>query len=86
MEARATKGTAGGAIASLVCAIIGIFILGIILGPIAIALSVGARRRIQEDPNLGGNGIATAGLVIGIVETVLSVLGGLLIIAIIATA
>ena len=62
---------AGGAVASLVCAIIGYFFLGIVLGPIAIALATGARRRIREDPGLGGNGIAIAGLVIGIVDTVL---------------
>jgi len=62
---------APGAVASLVCAIIGYFFLGIILGPIAIALATGARRRIRENPELGGNGLAIAGLVIGIVDTVL---------------
>lgn len=62
---------AGGAIASLVCAIIGFFLFGIILGPIAIALATGAKRKIREDPELGGDGMATAGLVIGIVDTVL---------------
>jgi len=62
---------AGGAIASLVCAIIGFFFFGIILGPIAIALATGAKRKIREDPDLGGDGMATAGLVIGIVDTVL---------------
>jgi len=62
---------APGAVASLVCAIVGYFFLGIILGPIAIALATGARKRIQENPELGGNGLAIAGLVIGIVDTVL---------------
>jgi len=80
---------AGGAIASLVCAIIGYFFLGIVLGPIAIALATGARRRIRENPELGGNGIAIAGLVIGIVDTVLwgiFVLWIIIIIIIAATA
>lgn len=62
---------APGAVASLVCAIIGYFFLGIVLGPIAIALAKGARRRIQENPELEGKGLAIAGLVIGIVDTVL---------------
>ena len=75
-EAVATKPVvsreqAPGAVASLVCAIIGYFFLGIILGPIAIALATGARRRIKENPELGGNGLAIAGLVIGIVDTVI---------------
>jgi len=66
-----TKVQAPGAVASLVCAIVGYFFLGIVLGPIAIALATGARKRIQENPELGGNGLAIAGLVIGIVDTVL---------------
>ena len=75
MEERRYKATAGGAVASLVCAIIGLFTLGIILGPIAIVLAKTARRKIQEDPELGGDGIATAGLVIGIVDTALWAVG-----------
>lgn len=75
MEAKRAKVTPGEAIASLVCAIIGLFTLGIILGPIAIVLATTARRKIREDPELGGDGIATAGLVIGIVDTALWALG-----------
>ena len=71
MEAKRAKGTPGEAIASLVCAIVGLLALGIILGPIAIVLAKIARRKITEDPELGGDGIATAGLVIGIVDTAL---------------
>jgi len=75
MEAKRAKPTPGEAIASLVCAIIGLFTLGIILGPVAIVLAKKARRKIQEDPELGGDGIATAGLVIGIVDTALWAVG-----------
>jgi len=75
MEAKRAKATPGEAIASLVCAIIGLFTLGIILGPVAIVLAKKARRKIQEDPELGGDGIATAGLVIGIVDTALWAVG-----------
>jgi len=66
-----SRAQAPGAVASLVCAIVGYFFLGIILGPIAIALATGARRRIRENSELEGNGLAIAGLVIGIVDTVL---------------
>ena len=75
MEAKRAGVTPGEAIASLVCAIVGFFTLGIILGPIAIVLAKTARRKIREDPELGGDGIATAGLVIGIVDTALWVVG-----------
>jgi hypothetical protein len=75
VEAKRAKATPGEAIASLVCAIIGLFTLGIILGPIAIVLARTARRKIQEDPELGGDGIATAGFVIGIVDTALWAVG-----------
>ncbi|MFQ5987713.1 MAG: DUF4190 domain-containing protein [Dehalococcoidia bacterium] len=75
MEAKRPKGTPGEAIASLVCAIVGLTTLGIILGPIAIVLAKKARRKIQEDPELEGDGIATAGLVIGIVDTALWAVG-----------
>jgi len=75
METKRSKGAPGEAIASLVCAIIGLFTLGIILGPIAIVLAKTARRKIQDDPELGGDGLATAGLVIGIVDTALWALG-----------
>jgi len=68
-----------------VCAIIGIVFFGIILGPIAIFLATGAKRRIRENPELGGDGIATAGLVIGIIVTALSALG-ILIAIIVAVA
>ena len=71
MEAKRAKVTSGDAIASLVCGIVGLFAFGIILGPIAIVLATRARRKIQEDPELEGDGIATVGLVTGIVGTVL---------------
>ena len=75
MEEKRVKATPGEAIASLVCAIVGFFTLGIVLGPIAIVLAKTARRKIQEDPELGGDGLATAGLVIGIVDTALWAVG-----------
>ena len=57
----------GYGIASLILAIIGIFIAGIILGPIAIILGAIGRKK-DDSP-----GLATAGLIIGIIVTVLSI-------------
>ena len=64
--------TAPGAVSSLVCGIIGVLIspivLGsIVLGPIAIAQALGAKKRIKADPRYTGEGMATAGMVLGIV-------------------
>jgi len=53
-------------IVSLILAIIGLFILGIILGPIAIILGAIGRKK-DDSP-----GLATAGLIIGIIVFVLS--------------
>ena len=55
-------------IVSLILAIIGIFIAGIILGPIAIILGVIGRKKDDS------KGLATAGLIIGIIVTVLAII------------
>ncbi|MBN1385057.1 MAG: DUF4190 domain-containing protein [Elusimicrobia bacterium] len=58
--------TSGMAVASLVCSILAViigplgFLPGIIFGHIA-------NSQIEEDPKLGGKGLATAGLIIGYV-------------------
>ncbi len=60
----------------------------IVLGvcsPVAIWLGVRARRQIRAEPQrYSGEGMATAGMVTGIVGTVLAVLGVLFVIAIVA--
>ena len=58
---------APGAVASLVCGIIGLLICQIVLGPIAVVLALGAKKRIKADPRYTGDGMATAGLILGIV-------------------
>ncbi|MFI2378972.1 DUF4190 domain-containing protein [Streptomyces sp. NPDC018964] len=60
--------TNGLAVASLCCGIIGLFLLNIVLGPLAIVFGAVARRRPA-----GGNGagMAKAGIVLGIVDVVL---------------
>lgn len=65
---------APGAVSSLVYGIVGMFFCGVILGPVAISKSSSARRAMAEDPSLGGAGLATAGMVLGIVDIVLFVL------------
>lgn len=72
----------GKAIGSLVCAILGLFILGVVLGPVAICLGVSANNDIKEQPGvIKGECMATSGIVIGTISFVLSVV----VIAIIAS-
>ena len=62
--------TAGGAVASLVFGILSIPIpmIGLILGIAAIAAGVRTKRQIQESGGrLGGSGLATAGITLGII-------------------
>lgn len=68
----------GMATASLVLGIVSIAlgwilagILGIITGILAIILAVVAKKKIKQDPNMGGKGAATGGMVTGIIGTVL---------------
>jgi hypothetical protein len=59
--------TNGLAIASLCCGIVGLFVLNIILGPLAIVLGVVSRRQAGGN----GSGMAKAGIVLGVVDVVL---------------
>jgi len=53
------------ATSALTFAIIGIFCLGIILGPVAVIKANKAKKMMDEDPRLSGRGKATAAQVIG---------------------
>ncbi len=64
------KINAVGATASLVYGIIGLFICGIVLGPVAISKASSAKQAIRSDPTLSGNGLATAGVVLGVLDIV----------------
>jgi hypothetical protein len=68
------KVNAPGAVSSLVCGIIGLVFCQIILGPVAIIQANSAKRAMAADPTLGGEGLATAGMVMGIVDLVVFVL------------
>ncbi len=60
--------TNGLAIASLCCGIVGLFILNIVLGPVAIVLGAVARRQAAVR---NGAGMAKAGIVLGVIDVVL---------------
>ena len=68
---------AGPAIAALVCGIASIGctgFLGIVLGPVALGLGLRARRTIAASNGWRtGEGMATAGIVCGIIGTILSI-------------
>jgi hypothetical protein len=75
---------APGASSSLVWAILGLFCCGLIFGIVAISNANNAKKLIREQPDAyTGEGLATAGLVIGIIDLVA---WGLIIIANIANA
>ncbi|WP_062645023.1 DUF4190 domain-containing protein [Streptomyces maremycinicus] len=63
--------TNGLAIASLCCGIVGLFVLNIVLGPLAIVFGVVSRRQASV---ANGAGMAKAGIILGIVDVVLWVL------------
>ncbi len=76
--------TAPGATSSLVLALVGFFICGPIFGLLAISEANRAKRMIQMQPDVyNGEGLATAGLVLGIIELVL---GGLLVFMVFASS
>lgn len=56
-------------------ALIGLICFGVILGPIAISKARAAKKKIKENPNLTGEGKATAALIIGIFDLVFWIIG-----------
>lgn len=59
------------AVASLVCGILGLVIFGLVFGAAAFLLGRRSRREISEQPwALKGLGMATAGMVLGVIDVV----------------
>jgi hypothetical protein len=66
---------APGAKQALILGIISLLCCGILLGPFAIVNANKAKQAIAMDPTLTGGGMATAGMVLGIIALVLNVIG-----------
>jgi hypothetical protein len=64
------KTNAPGASQALVYGIIGLFICGVIFGPLAISKANSAKAAMKMDPTLGGEGLATAGTVLGVLDII----------------
>lgn len=60
---------------ALTYSIIGLFCFGIVLGPLAISKAKSAKMIIAGTPGMRGDGMATAALIIGIVDLSLWALG-----------
>lgn len=61
---------APGAVSSMVFGIVGLLFCGLIFGIVAISKSRSAKQHIDSDPRYTGGGMATAGLVLGIIDLV----------------
>ena len=77
--------TSGLAIAALACGIAGLTVFPILASLAAVVLGIMARDEIGRDPALGGEGMATAGLVLGWIGVALGVLGLLLVVGLVFT-
>ena len=72
--ATAHRQTEGLAVASLVLALVGIFVCPVVCSIAALVVGYKARRKLQADPNLEGEGLAKAGVIIGWVGVALGVI------------
>jgi hypothetical protein len=77
------KRTSGTAIAALVLGICGIVVFPLI-GVVGLFVGYRARDEIARNPELGGEGLATAGIILGWVSIVLVAIGLLVLIALLA--
>jgi Domain of unknown function (DUF4190) len=82
----ASEGTSGNAIASLVLGIVGLVFFPFVPSILAIVLGRSAKRDIQQRPGLAGEGMATAGIVLGWIGVILVVLGVVLLVLLLSTA
>ncbi len=71
----AAQRTSGYAIASLILGIVGFLVFPIVPSILAIVFGLKAREEFRRDPAVGGDGLATAGIVLGWVGLTLTALG-----------
>ena len=62
--------TSSAAVGSFVFSLVGILCAGFITGVIAVILGASALSDISKDPQLQGRGLATAGVIIGILDII----------------
>jgi hypothetical protein len=67
--------TSGYAIASLVLGVTGLFVFPIVLSLLAVIFAGKAREEMRANPGVSGEGLATAGLVLGWVGLVIGAIG-----------
>ena len=67
--------TSGLAVAALACGIAGLTLLPVLASIAAVVLGIMARDELRHDPTLGGEGMATAGLVLGWIGVAFAALG-----------
>jgi hypothetical protein len=72
--------TSGLAVAALACGIAGLTLLPVLASIAAVVLGIMARDELRRDPTLGGDGMATAGLVLGWIGVAFAALGVLLLV------
>lgn len=78
--------TSGKAIAALVLGIAGVLVVPVICSILAIVLGRQAKREINADPRLGGEGMAIAGTVLGVVGLCLFAVAVFLLLLLIAAS
>jgi hypothetical protein len=71
----AAQRTSGYAIASLILGIAGFFVFPIVPSILAVVFGQKAREELRRDPTLGGDGLATGGIVLGWVGLALTAIG-----------
>jgi hypothetical protein len=71
----AAQRTSGYAIASLILGIAGFFVFPVVPSILAVVFGLKAREELRRNPALGGEGLATAGIVLGWVGIALTAIG-----------
>jgi hypothetical protein len=79
MEGQSVAGTKAGKLCkeakgALICAIVGHFFFGIVMGPAAVISALKAQKVIEKDPTLLGSGMAMIAIILGILDTIWFVL------------
>jgi hypothetical protein len=81
---QAVQRTSGYAVASLVLGIAGLFVFPLIPSILAVVFGQRAKDEIRTSPAVTGDGLATAGVVLGWVGIALSALGLLVLVLVVA--